>query len=402
MKFHIRNLALLGVLAFPVCGAPKKAASKPRSGGVLVFQREATLESVGLSGTSISVLRDSFLKSGAAVEDVPTWNFSHDGRQLIFTTNPIDVDFFGAGAWRRYIFAVRYNTRQNVLLAAYGSKAVYPSDVPDFRFAQFTGEQKLVVGEGQVGQFIDSPSPHWVSIYDVKTRKRVFDSRGFVKRLHLGRVRAMLLKSLLEFPALSPEGNDLVCLATPDNGNSESERYTPQTPVAPTQLIHLDLKRKKAEVLTALQDNFSVARTTSNGNEETEALPIRVLRPQFAWHPTQKKFVFVGPTSPKSPTVNLFAFDLQTKKMTRLTNGAQDDFSPQWSLDGKQIYWIRGSVDTRKAGANRIWRADADGSGATAILPQIRGVTKIQLLPHIVDWGRYRKLSIEPLAGKDK
>jgi len=100
--------------------------------------------------------------------------------------------------------------------------------------------------------------------------------------------------------------------------------------------------------------------------------------------------------------VNLFAFDLQTKKMTRLTNNTQDDFSPQWSPGGKQILWIRGSVDAGKAGTNRIWRADADGSNARAVLPQIAGVTKIQLLPKIADWGRYRKLSIEPLAGKDK
>jgi hypothetical protein len=107
------------------------------------------------------------------------------------------------------------------------------------------------------------------------------------------------------------------------------------------------------------------------------------------------------PDFTEKPDCQPVRFRFSNQKMTRLTNGAQDHFSPQWSLDGKQIYWIRGSVDAGKRAAIEF-RADANGSNARAILPQIAGVTKIQLLPKIADWGRYRKLSIEPLAGKDK
>ncbi len=295
---------------------------------------------------------------------------------MTFAETPADVDFFNAGSYRRYVFLAGFNTRQNVLLAAYGAKKV--PEQTDFSSPRFgvTG-QNIVVQEGLVGQFMDSSSAHWLSIYNTRTRKRVFDSRQFIQNLPPGKLREFLLNSLLEVPALSPDGNDLLGLASPDDGDSVGGVEMKNGVVSPTQIVHLDLRQKTAEYLPSV------------GLE-------------FVWHPTQKKVVFVGPASPTNPSRNLFALDVNTKIITRLTDNSKDDFSPQWSLDGKQLFWIRGSVDATKSSNNQIFRANADGSNATAILPQIKGVRRIQLLPKIANWSRYRKLSIEPLAGKDK
>ena len=241
-----------------------------------------------------------------------------------------------------------------------------------FPEARFDASGKnLVVIEGWVPHLMDDPCGSWVSIWNIAKRKRVFDGRQFIEKS--ASKGADILRQMYQFsaPVLSRDGKDIVCRGTYREGDYEDENSKEIT-----RVVHFDLRRQKAELLPEADSQFSQGAG-------------------FLWHPRQKQFLSVHAS-------HLFSFDLETRQTTRLTKGAQDDFSPQWSLDGKQIYWIRGSVDAQKAGQNRIWRANADGSGASAVLPQVVGATQIQLLPHLADWGLYRALPIQSFAGPDK
>ncbi|RYX82812.1 hypothetical protein EON83_17755 [bacterium] len=406
MKIHIMSAVLMAAVAGQCIAVPKKLRAKaPLSHNVttLVWHRGNKLEGARLNGGKVAVLRDRFLASDEIVFDMPSWNFSPNGRQLAFTGAPGDVDFFDAGAYREYLFLTPFNGRPRVLAAAYGRRAIYEDERPSYSFPHFTANgQKVVVDERAIGQFMEDPSPAWVSIYDIKTRRRTFDSRTFVATLPHNETQKLLSASLLKYAALSPDGNDLVCFATPDDGDSLSELYTKESVVPPTQLVHLDLRHKRAQILASLDDQFSVERMTITTNGSSLDRAIRVLMPQFAWHPTQKKFVFAGPVSATDPAVNLFIYDLNKRQMTPFSTGSKDDFSPQWSLDGKQIFWVRGSTNAQNISDNQIFRANADGSNPARLFPAIKGITQIQLLPQIADWTRYRKLDIKPLAGQDK
>ncbi len=385
----------------PKARSIKFAVGKPIHGPALVFQYQQKLAAIRPRGGKPIVLREHWLEKD--VYESHNWDFSPDGQRVAFVVYPQDNNFFGASDARWYVFTADYNTSQKVLLAAYGRQKVASDEYPEFGDVRFdaTG-RKLILIQQNPASDPSEPSPSFIAIYDRVTRKRIFDGRQFVEKLPQSATRKSLEASGFGAPAISSAGDDIVCLAAFDDGSDSNGEITPTQKIPPTQLVHFNLKAKTAEVVAELDDQFSVDRTVATSKEIRGIPPARVLRPQFAWHPTQRKFIFVGPASPTNPAVNLFGFDLKTHKMTRITKGPQSDFSPQWSLDGKQIYWIRGSVDPNKADANHIWRANADGSGATEILPQIMGITKIQLLPHLADWGRYRDIPIEPLAGADK
>ena len=338
---------------------------------------------MSLRGGAPALLRRRCDASDFSLGGQGRWDFSSGGRQLVFATTPADVDFFDAGAIRHYVFTADYNAKQKVVLAAYGKQEVVkealPYERPDFPEARFDASGKnLVVIEGWVPHMMDDPCGSWVSIWNIAKRKRVFDGRQLIE--NSAPKAGDILRQMCWFsaPALSPDGNDIVCRGTYREGDYEDENSKEVT-----RVVHFDLRRKKAELLPEADSQLSQVAG-------------------FFWHPTQKQFLSASPISVTNSASHLFSFDLKTRQTTQLTSGALGDFSPQWSLDGEQIYWIRGSVHAKKSGANRIWRANADGSGARPVLSQVVGATQIQLLSHIANWGRYRDIAIQSLAGPDK
>ena len=361
--------------------------------GVLVWSRGTRLEALQAGQKTPRVLRVNF-------KIWSQWNMSFDGRKLAFAEMPSDVNFFNASAGRSYSFIVPFNARQNVFLAAYGPKAVGDWSYQTPSFDQ-TGK-RIVVNEAEVGQFMQDSSARWVAIYDVASQRRLFDSTQLIKKMAPGKARDSLQNLAFRFPALSPDGHDVVCLATRDDGDSIQDELAPGQKAPPTLLVHFDLVRKTGEVLAAIDDQLSMWRAIYRDTGDESIPPQRNWKPRFAWHPTQKKVVFNGPAAPSEPAMNLFSFDFSTRILTRVTEGKNFDFCPQWTLDGKSLLWLRKSLGQQSREPNRIFRAEIDGKNARSILPQIRGVDQFQIVAKIADWTRYRKLPVEALAGKDK
>lgn len=379
---------MLGVLILPSCKAPEKARTQeagpnnaPISAGqiggkptffglkgTLVFQRGEKLEAISAGRKSPVVLRDTFCASN--------WNLSRDGKRLVFANLPTDVHLQEPLDARSFVFEADWNQSQKVVLSAYGphsTEASYFFSCPSWTF----DGKKLVVSE-QVDGLAALPSE--IAIYNLKTREEAWSSRlvarSFLSSQSPVHDEADNWKSFYA-PAISPDGRNLICFAALVPLGTETFNVINGNRQPVVSLVHIDLKRRKGEVLASTSGASSIQQFEN----------------EIAWHPTQKKFLFVGATTPTGMMRSLYLLDLKARRTTPVSQGEHIDSSPQWSLDGKTILWVRDG---------RIWRANADGSGATAILSQIQGVTKIQLLPHIADWGRYRKLGIEPLAGKDK
>lgn len=386
---------MVGLLVVPVYAAPKKVALKSASGGVLVFQRDGKLEAIRDGQKKPVVLRDAFLSHRLFGDFDASWNFSPSGDKVAFASTPSDVEFFSAAAYRQYLWVAPFNEEQKVLLAAYGKYATKDSYSFDSPSWSFNGKRLAV------SQVASHDDPEEVAVYDANTRKEIWSSRTESPKLFphdFGNTPATrnVWRDIFS-PSLSPDGNDLVCFTIGMEGGGYHGRLPDKAP--PITVVHFDLKHHTGEVIASLADDLSLT-------------DHQKLRTQCVWHPTQKRVLFVGPASAAGRPLGLFSFDLKTKILKRLTNNKEDNFSPQWSLDGKQIWWIRGNgfsvfqdganSASPSANLNRIFRSNADGSNPTPILPQLRGVTRIQLLPKIADWSRYRKLSIEPLAGKDK
>lgn len=412
---------MLGVMAFPVCGAPRKVASKLGSGGVLVFDHGAKLEAIRDGQNTPTVLRDEF-----GSDD---WKFSPDGRHIALAAVPRDLGITdNAASARIYLFTARFNSQERILLGSYSSRFIKNSFGFEFGdvFWNATGS-RLVVSEQLAGLAGDRGE---IALRNAVSGRETWSSRSISRQfLESGAKKfnysfhvshpfeetdSPEVRSLFA-PVLSPDGSDLICLCSLKPIDTHGFNLLEGDKAPPTFLVHFDLRRNIGEVVGAIDDEFSAGRIRVEGSTISGGSIYRYrLKPQFEWHPTQKKVVFVGPASPTDPTRNLFIFDLPSKTLTHLTNSDESDFSPQWSLDGKQLFWIRGNgnsinadafdrkPDTTSSASNQIFRANADGSNATPILPQLRGVTRIQLLPKIADWSRYRKLSIEPLAEKNK
>jgi Tol biopolymer transport system component len=95
--------------------------------------------------------------------------------------------------------------------------------------------------------------------------------------------------------------------------------------------------------------------------------------------------------------LEIYSFDLKTRKSTRLTRDAANDFSPSWTPNGKSLLWIRG-----RAAESQIFQSNSKGENVRLAFPNVKGALRLQTVAKLPAWEKYRHLAIEPLAGKDK
>jgi Tol biopolymer transport system component len=78
------------------------------------------------------------------------------------------------------------------------------------------------------------------------------------------------------------------------------------------------------------------------------------------WSRDGRRIVYQG-FAGEAPEI--FAIEVETGAVTRLTANESDDSMPTWSLDGRQIAFV-----SDRGGAAGLWVMNADGSGARLVL----------------------------------
>jgi dipeptidyl aminopeptidase/acylaminoacyl peptidase len=84
---------------------------------------------------------------------------------------------------------------------------------------------------------------------------------------------------------------------------------------------------------------------------------------QTAWSPDGKTLAFIW--SQAGPSADLFSYDIASSKITRLTDGPSQAYSPSWSPDGRYVLQLGAPGFGTGAGhkVDGVWAAAADNSG---------------------------------------
>lgn len=106
------------------------------------------------------------------------------------------------------------------------------------------------------------------------------------------------------------------------------------------------------QVYVVHADGSGLERITK-GDRFTSAMP--------CWSPDGKKIAYI---SNRGDNVEIYAFDLSTRKETRLTDVSSHEFEPVWSPDGKRI-----CVSSEKDGVRRLFTFDVSESPARKLDP---------------------------------
>ena len=82
----------------------------------------------------------------------------------------------------------------------------------------------------------------------------------------------------------------------------------------------------------------------------------------FAWSPDGKKLAFGGFMD--GPSADIYLYDSQSGKITRITKEKSNDFNPSWAPDGRHILFLSADSFGTGAGMNMtgVWSAAPDGS----------------------------------------
>jgi Tol biopolymer transport system component len=84
-----------------------------------------------------------------------------------------------------------------------------------------------------------------------------------------------------------------------------------------------------------------------------------------AWSPDGNRIAF---SAMKGGVLDLFAFDLTTKQLTRLTDDAYADYDPEWAPNGRELAWVTDrfttNLDLLEYGGYRIGLLDVEAKTA--------------------------------------
>lgn len=106
---------------------------------------------------------------------------------------------------------------------------------------------------------------------------------------------------------------------------------------------------------------------TGPGDPALEAMRAIVEQPSLAWSPDGSQLAFMGAID--GPTSDLYVYSVESREVTRLTDGPSQAYQPVWSPDGKWI--VHAGVSSFGTGAGYgvegVWAAAADGSEVKSI-----------------------------------
>jgi hypothetical protein len=105
----------------------------------------------------------------------------------------------------------------------------------------------------------------------------------------------------------------------------------------------------------------------SPGDPGFEALRAIGERDSFAWSPDGSQLAFSGVMD--GPSADIYLYDVQSGKITRVSEDPAQDFAPSWSPDGNHIFYL--AVDGFGTGAGwamtGVWAADDTGRNSTQL-----------------------------------
>ena len=107
--------------------------------------------------------------------------------------------------------------------------------------------------------------------------------------------------------------------------------------------------------------------TAMPGDAAFEAVRSITNYPSLAWSPDGRVLAFIGVQD--GPSSDLYSYALDTQKVTHLTNGPSQAYSPSWSPDGKYIVQFGVTAFGTGAGFSMAgaWAARADDSGVISL-----------------------------------
>lgn len=103
------------------------------------------------------------------------------------------------------------------------------------------------------------------------------------------------------------------------------------------------------------------------GESDLEAMRAITEQPSYAWSPDGKKLAFIGALD--NPKADVYVYDMDSQKIQKVSQGTGQDFSPNWSPDGKSILYFEAEGFGTGAGYSmkEAWLAAADGSGSSSL-----------------------------------
>ncbi len=354
-KIAFLGLALLGFKA-PVFARDVKAGRQQRlvfsaSPGLKVAPR--LLISLSPDGKKRNAIKNQFL-----AED---WDITDDGRGLVFTGQPSDVDFFSAGATRYYLWAQNINASRSAIL-----HSAYDSVARD----QLSAANPVWNRDGKtftvsMGSFSDYGRKAFnVEFYDLS--KRAFYHPHIPK---LAGAIAKLNASYID-GALSPDKKHLLFVARSAE-QIGSEGYNSLGFNRKSNLVLQDFSTGKFRVLRTepKSDMISHPRWSTDGRA-------------WAWSENGAiwKSGFKG--APQ-----------------KLTDKKMRCFTPAWSPDGKRLAFL--SEVTGKSGIYQVWVMNADGSQPHRIASDLAAAEQNLRWLAVAPETRFRKVSLDFKARPD-
>lgn len=390
----------LGSCRAPETSAPQQATplaiATPRA--FLVFERGTSetwrsLDAIGIDGASHRVLREKFVVARP-------WNISRDGQKIVFAAKPGEVKRAPITSLNRTFPKPPYPPAE-VFLLAFDSKPVVVS-VPHTAKGErddyeptaatwnanatkilYTENSFIKMGFWFSESHLDASGAQWLSLFDLKTNRKIWNSRKMQKDLQDKDPQdySHLLGKRFHAMAMSPDSRHVVALvqswpSEPWNA-LEGKDYT-------MSLLHFDLNRNKLEVLWRFN--------TNKVNYGMGAL---------SWHPDSTRFLFSLGVRAKKPDQSIYLGNWKTRNIQRLTHSGALESDPVWIDGGRQIAFLSNRLAATKPN-QLIFAMNADGSNPRQILKNLRDVSNLRHVETLPDWSKFKNLDTTPRAAVKK